>query len=512
MSGTDPTRATRDDRRPFVGRSETWDRVTGLLFGPPGRASTVVLSGDAGIGKTTLWRALVDEAREHGLTVLSTIGAEAEAQLSLAGARDLVAAGLDDVAADLPAPQRRILRVLLLQEDPGPRPPDRGATAAAFLALITALAARRPLLLAVDDVQWLDPASAAILAYAVRRIDDAPVRVLLARRDPGDGSPPPAWVAPDRSVVVDLGPLSFGAMVAMLRDELPERIPRARLRRIHEASGGNPLYALELARAASPPDGRAPAAAGSPLPVPATLRELLRRRVRGLPHETTELLGYASALPRPTFSILGRAIEGDPRAALDPAIEAGIVDVDGDMLRFRHPLLGETVYELASPATRRRIHRRLAEVNDDLEEQARHLALGTDATDAEVAARVEEAARLAFLRGSPATAADLAANAVRLSPDDEADPDARRRRRLAEAEYAFAAGDSGRASAILDAVLADLSPGPERARLLARRARLHHFEDDIGTSVRVLRAALEEAGDDDRLRASIEEGLAWGRS
>ena len=89
---------------------------------PPGASTTVVLSGDAGIGKTTLWRALVDEARERGLAVLATIGAEAEAQLSLAGARDLVAAGLDDVAADLPAPQRRILRVLLLQRGSRPTP------------------------------------------------------------------------------------------------------------------------------------------------------------------------------------------------------------------------------------------------------------------------------------------------------------------------------------------------------------------------------------------------------
>ena len=119
MSGTDPTRATRDDRRPFVGRSETWDRVTGLLFGPPGRATTVVLSGDAGIGKTTLWRPSSTRRgpRPGGAR---DVGAEAEAQLSLAGARDLVAAGLDEVAADLPVPQRRILRVLLLQEDPGP--------------------------------------------------------------------------------------------------------------------------------------------------------------------------------------------------------------------------------------------------------------------------------------------------------------------------------------------------------------------------------------------------------
>ena len=302
--------------------------------------------------------------------------------------------------------------------------------------------------------------------------------------------------------------MSFGAVGSIVRAQLPRELPRSRLRRIYEAAGGNPLFAVELARASSGPTAGVPV--GGPLAVPPTLRELLRVRVSGLPAETTEVLGLASALARPTLTILERATSVDPKPALEPAFEAGVIEADHGVLRFRHPLIGSTAYELTKPAARRQMHRRLADVVDDLEERARHLALATDGTDALVAADVEDAARLAFLRGSPATAAELAANAVRLTPDEPGAADALRRRRLAEIDYQFAAGDTRGASALLDEMVGSCPPGPERAELLARRARLHHFGDDISTSVQILRQALAEAGDDDELRASIEEGLAWG--
>jgi DNA-binding CsgD family transcriptional regulator len=508
MNGSDGARSDSvEDGRRVVGRSDDLDRIGSQLFEPAQLPTAVVIFGEAGIGKTTVWRALLEEARARRYRVLSTAGAEAEAQLSLAGARDLVAGGLDAVAQDLPAAQTRALRVLLLQEHPTGGGPDPGAMAAAFLSMLLALAARGPILVAADDIQWLDAASSAMLSHALRRLEGARVATLLAWRDPGDGSSPPVHHRSDRSSSIELGPLSFGAIISILRDQLPQQIPRSTLRRIHAASGGNPLFAIELARAWTASPIVTPA--GGPLPVPPTLRELLRRRVSGLPPKTTDMLGLASALARPTISMLELATEADPRPMLEPALEAGVIEVDAGGLRFRHPLIEATVYELAPLAARRQMHRRLAEIVEDLEERARHLALGTDRADAAVAAELEEAARLAFLRGSPASAADLAGNAVRLTPDRPEEVEPLRRRQLAEVDYQFAAGDTRRASALLDDLLTGAAPGPERARLLARRARLHHFADDIRTSVRVLREALSEVGDDDELRATIEEGLAW---
>ena len=263
---------------------------------------------------------------------------------------------------------------------------------------------------------------------------------------------------------------------------------------------------------APPAPRRVPAAAGRPLPVPVTaprapapararpaVRDDRAPRLRVRP-------AAADALdPR---SAPSRTIPSRPSI---PALEAGIVDVDGDTLRFRHPLLGETVYELASPATRRRIH---AGWRTSTTTSRNRLGTWPWGPTRPMPRSPRGSRRRRVWRSSAAARRPPPISRPMRSacpPTTRSIRDPRRRRRLAEAEYAFAAGDSGRASAILDAVLADLSPGPERARLLARRARLHHFEDDIGTSVRVLRAALEEAGDDDRLRASIEEGLAWGQ-
>ncbi len=181
MSGSDVAYSnSADGGSRVVGRSDDLDRITSRLFEPAGLPTTVVVSGEAGIGKTTVWRALLDEARARDYRVLSTAGAEAEAQLSLAGARDLVTGGLSAVADDLPAVQLRALRVLLLQEDPGSGGPDPGAMAAAFLSMLIALASKQPVLIAADDIQWLDAASSAMLSHALRRLDGARVAALLA--------------------------------------------------------------------------------------------------------------------------------------------------------------------------------------------------------------------------------------------------------------------------------------------------------------------------------------------
>lgn len=491
----------------LVGREEEIARIARALSEPARLPATILVEGEAGAGKTTVWRAAVDEARGRGYRVLACAGAAAESQLSMSAFRDLLRDAYADVAAELPAPQRRAMAVALLHEEPGAAPPDQGAIAAAFLATFLALARRSPLLIAVDDVQWLDPMSATLLAYARRRFDHEPIAVLLSRRLDADR---PASLEPEpddeRVDVIRLGELSVGALGSILRDRLDVAYPRPMLVRLHEASGGNPLFALELARALQ----RAPRSVrpGAPLPVPDTLGGLIRARLRTLPRETMNVLLMASTLARPYLAVIGRAIEADPLDLLEPAIEAQVADIAGDELRFGHPLIAAAVYDLASVPRRRETHRLLAGVVDDLEERALHLALGTDQPDEEVARIVEDGARLAFARGSPAAAADLAAHARRLSPLDA--PQDLRRRSGAEAEYHFEAGDTDRAAALLDTVIAETAPGPARARLLSRRARFSQFGSDMAESVRLLEQALAEVGDDGGLRAEVEEGLAWG--
>ena len=306
--------------------------------------------------------------------------------------------------------------------------------------------------------------------------------------------------------MLQLGPLSIGALGAVLRDNVAAPVARPALRRIHEAAAGNPLLAIELARVLTDVDRAY--APGAPLPVPASVGELLRARLEGLDRSTLEALGVLAALASPAMDLLGSALGREPQRDLEPAIDAGIVVMSTDGVIFRHPLHASIAYDLLGPTRRREIHRRLGDLLDDPEERARHLALGIDIPGEAAAATVEAGARTAFSRGSPSAAADLAFHAGRLTPYD--DTAARHRRAVIEIDGAFAAGETGRAAARLDALIANTAPGRERAQLLARKARLQSFADDITASVNGLREALAEAGDDDTLRGGIEEGIAWG--
>jgi DNA-binding CsgD family transcriptional regulator len=490
--------------REIVGRDAELDEIGLWLDGP--RPSVLQLEGDAGIGKTTVWEAALAGARSRGFRVLEASAADSEAQLSFTALRDLLDGAFEEIAEELPTPQQRALAVVLLREEPEGSPPEPGAISVAFLSALRALAQQCPTVLAVDDVQWLDPASALPLGYALRRLETEPLGVLLALR-PAEGRSDPLELArlEGRPTVVRLAPLTVGALGRMLHDRLGSAFPRPTLHRLHEASDGNPFFALELAKALA--DSAGPLRPGDPLPVPGTLRELVRDRLSALPADTLETLALAAALSRPTLPLLAAALGADPSPALQPANEADVARLDGDEVRFSHPLLAAAVSELARPR-QHALHARLAEVVLDAEERARHLALASSLPDEAVAQVVEDGARLAFARGSPAAAAALAAEARRLTPETEAE--AVYRRALAEVDYQFGAGDTTRAAGLLDELLADAAAGPARARLLSRQARLRHFGEDIGRSVSLLERALAESGEDDELRGEIEEGLAWG--
>ncbi|HWB56864.1 MAG TPA: AAA family ATPase [Gaiellaceae bacterium] len=483
-----------------IGRQEELESLDDFLESLRASPAGLALVGDAGVGKTTLWRAGADAARNLGYRVLETRPAAAEARLAFAGLGDLLGDGLDELLGELPSPQADALRVALLLEQPQGSPPDERAVAVAFLNALRVYAADGPLLLAVDDIQWLDSASAAVLGYAWRRLRKEPAGLLVTQRS-GEGAPAPV-IEREGTERLEVAPLSLGAVHALLQARIGLVLPRPVLRRLHEVAGGNAFYALELGRALQR-TGSTPAP-GAPLPVPQELRELVRDRLVGLPAPTLEALAPVAALSQPTLSLLQQA--GYEPDALRPALDVHILEVDGQSLRFAHPLLASAAYERLDALRRRELHGHLAAVVADEEERSRHLALAVEGRDADVAAALERAAVHARARGASASAAELAEQSRRLTPSDaQADV---HRRTVAAALYCFDAGIPERATELLEEALAAAPPGNARAEVLAALSRLHRFGGDQPLAAEFARQALAEAGPDDRVRAEAAQGLA----
>jgi predicted ATPase len=255
-------------------------------------------------------------------------------------------------------------------------------------------------LLAIDDVQWLDESSTRVLAFAARRIGGAPIGVLATVRG-GPERTDPLGLADafgrERVSEVTLGPLSVGALQHLVGSRLDVRLPRTMLAAVHAASGGNPMFALEFARAARDEQARL-----RPLPVPDSLQELVRERVDRLPGSTRPLLELVATIERPTETLLASGLGGaaETDALVDVAVAAGAVAVDDDgVVRFTHPLVGSTVYYAMPPSRRRALHRTAADLVPDPVQSARHLALSATEPDAATAAMLDTAAGAAAERG-----------------------------------------------------------------------------------------------------------------
>ncbi|MFY9577865.1 MAG: AAA family ATPase [Gaiellaceae bacterium] len=476
----------------IVGRDRELAAVDRFLGRP--RPAALVIEGDAGIGKTILWREGVRRAEAQGSRVLVASPIESERQLPFAALADLVSEASADVLDQLPQPQRRALGVALLLDEPESTAPDRRAVAVAALGALRLLAAGVTLLLAIDDVQWLDTDSASVLEFLFRRLGEAPIALLFARRREREDEPLP--LALDLTLVpverLDVAGLSLGATGVLVREQLGASFRRPTLRRIHEASGGNPLFALGLARALL---GASRAETDRELPLPRSLREVVQERLAPLPPSTVSALLVVAALTDPTRVTLEEALGTEWEDLLRPGLDAAVVDAHGERVRFTHPLLRSILYADASADARRDLHRRLARLGLPLEERARHLALSAEAPDEATAAVLEEAARAAALRGAPDAAAELATSALAFSnPADE--EGVRRRRYLAAGEY-WGAGDVDRARAELEAIVAEAPPGPIRAQALLRLAK---YPRDILESRKLSEEAVREADSDRPLR------------
>ena len=267
----------------------------------PAGPRALLFDGEPGIGKTTVWLESVRIARGSGRVLLSR-AAEAESKLSFTVLSDLLTPALDEVRNELPTPQRKALEVALLVAEPdGPRP-DTRAVSLGVLEAIRALARQSPLTLAIDDAHWIDAPSARVLSFALRRLVEEPVTVLAATRTPG-GERDTLNLAKNMPELerVTLGPISPSDLRRLLR-RLGRALPLPLVGRIHEASGGNPFFALEIGRAVLLEDVHPKPL--EPLPVPEDLDVLLRDRVASLPAGIRETLLIVALSALPTMDLV----------------------------------------------------------------------------------------------------------------------------------------------------------------------------------------------------------------
>jgi DNA-binding CsgD family transcriptional regulator len=490
-----------------IGRNEELAAIERLLTQTRKGPGILMLEGVAGIGKTILWLKGLERAREHGFRVLSCRPSSSETPLAFSALGDLLGELGEKMLRKLPPPQRRALEIGLLLRETDSGTLDQRAISLATLTLIRTAAEKRPLLIAIDDVQWLDASSARVLAFVFRRIEYERCRVLLACRiedGAATGFPLDLEWAPSSLAIVErvtVGPLSLGAIQRLIRSRLSARLPRQLLVSICEASGGHPFFALELARAQIERGALDP---GEPLQVPESLRGLLSKRLSAFPLATQETLLLAATLFDPTVELLRKA----GARGLAGAIEAGVAELDGERVRFTHPLHASVIYSQITPEHRRELHRRLVDVAPSAEERARHLALGSEKPGEEVAAELDQAALQAESRGAAEAAAELYNHAARLTPPEQVEKI--RDRRIQTAENYYVAGDLARARTLAKEILAEFPPGPWCADVLVL---LSDLVEDLHEAADLCRQAMEAArGDDRRLAlANIRLGAAQAR-
>ena len=393
-----------------------------------GESRTLVLHGEAGVGKTALLQYAVESAA--GMRPLRAAGVESEMELAFASLHQLCASLLESVER-LPPPQRHALEIAFgLSEGPAP---DRFLVGLALLTLLSEAAEERPLLCVVDDAQWLDEVSARTLAFVARRLHAEPVGLLLAAR----------VAAPDLRGLPELDVMGLRNedARALLHSAAPFRLDDRVRDRIVAETRGNPLALLELPRGLTVTQ----LAGGFGLldaprqALSARLEESFQRRLGAVPDHARLLLLVAAAEPVGDPLLVWRAAQrlGIESAAVDPNAD-GLLTI-GESVRFRHPLVRSAVYRSAPAEQRRAVHLALAEATDreiDPDRRAWHLAAATPGPDEDVALELEQSAGRAQARGGVAAAAAFLQRAVELTKD----PARRAERSIAAAEASFLAG------------------------------------------------------------------------
>jgi len=471
-----------DDSVALVGRDEELRQLRDFVDQVRTDGKALLLSGDPGVGKTVLLETAARYAREHGAQILSAAGVEFEAGVGFAALHQLLQPVFGEF--DRLGDWHRDALTTALGLRRGPRS-DQLVLSNATLAVLEAAAASTPLLLVVDDLPWIDRASAAILGFVARRLQQMPVGLLAASRTGEDNFLDRAGL-PTQSVA----PLTDTAAHALLTTRYPAMAPRVRQRLVTE-SKGNPLALLELpaALAEHPGAGALPAV----LPLSRRLQSTFASRIQPLPARTRHLLLVAVLDGTGDLSTVEAVAAAD---ALAPAERALLIRIDPAQGRvaFRHPLIRSAVVDLATAEERRAVHRALAAHHGtDDARRAWHLAEAATRPDEAVAALLQNVAHLNLWRGDSVGAIGELVRAAELSP---AGPD--RARRLAEAAYLgeTVTGDLRDVGPLLDAARhADPQHAGGLAGAVARAYHLLHHDGEIDTAHHQLMRAIDALED-----------------
>ncbi|AKJ08708.1 LuxR family transcriptional regulator [Streptomyces incarnatus] len=489
--------------RSLTGRRELLDAARAELTARPG----VLFHGPLGIGKSMLVAALTASLAAHapsGGTVLHCSPAEEDARLPFVGLVDLFARVPESCPETLAPEPRAALRAALLR---GAEPADgrgRLAVRVAVLGVLRTLAATGPVVLVLDGLQWLDDHTAEVLAFAVRRLGDLDIRVVAAERVADGEQPERPHCCPPGTLELPVPPLTDDDVARLLRTGTGTDLPPSVLRAIQDTAAGNPLYALELGRAAAL-RGPGPVAFGPTPPVPRRLRALLLDETRTLPETARRTLLVTSAATRPDLTLLRAAGLPDPAADLAEAERLGVAATDTDgTVRFRHPLIRAAVYADATESERRQAHALLARVLREPVEQARHLAHARPHEDENTARTLMSAAEHARRDGALGTACELAGLAARRTPGDR--PADRADRLLAAAEYACDAGQREEAAEAAEAVLAESDSARRRVR--ARLVLLRNAGQALEGAHALIQDGLRDAVGDPGAEAPLHHWAA----
>jgi DNA-binding CsgD family transcriptional regulator len=423
------------------------------------RGGVLVLHGEAGVGKTALLDSASEAASEF--RIARTSGVEGEMELPFAAIQQLSSPFLG-LMSRLPLPQREALDVALgLGTGPVASPFLVGL---AMLGLLSEAAEEKPLLVVLDDAQWLDDASARALAFVARRLLAEQIAVVFATRQPSqllEGLPE-----------LEVKPLGRRDARELLESALPARLDEHVLDRIVLETRGNPLALLELPRGLTPTQLAGGFGLPAAVPLPASIEESFTRRLASLPYDARRFLLLAAADPLGDPALVWRAAQrlGIPESVTDTVEGAELLDV-GARVVFRHPLVRSAVYRAAGVKERRAVHRALAGATDpqiDPDRRAWHLAQTTSMPDEDIAAELERSAGRAQARGGFAAVAAFLERAAALTPE----PRHRSRRLLAAAAAKRDGGDLDSALELLAGVEAGVLDEPGHARTELLRAQI----------------------------------------
>lgn len=469
----------------WLRREAEFAAVQNLLVRARTQPAGLVVSGEPGIGKTSLCWWASETASDAGFTVLAARGAATEVTFAYAAVADLLASIGAAVLDDLPALQRDALQRILVGSGEG-TVIDDGVVRAACVAVLRRLQADAPLLVLIDDAQWLDSSSRAILAFAARRLTGRTAMLATVRSGETGESEGLPWLAlprPDALDRVRMGPLTLGGVHALVAARLGSALPRPVITGIYEIAGGNPFFALELAQSLHGDSKR------TLVDLPESLAALVRERIGTLSEKGATVLLAAASATTPTVELLAGATAASPTDVLETLeiLEArGIVELHGNRVRFSHPLFATGAYSAADPARRRRMHRALASVVEQPELKARHLGLAATTADTSTLEALDAAAEATRAQGAPAAAAELFELAISLGGDDPV-------RRLRAAEQHFRAGTLPQARIRLDSVLDEVPSGTLRCVGLMLLAALEGYGDNLRAAVQALATAVDEA-------------------